>query len=135
MKLQNLPKDMLVELVSELQDRKEKEYSEYILIFADGPDDTEIEYFKTENELKSWILSRILHLKSESFFDNKNIWMCLEEIRKLHYTKSGEYFRNKAKEFELNELVILTKRVSDRYIIIKGKCLTENGNKIEPIYQ
>lgn len=134
MKLQNLPKDLLVELVSELQDRKEKEYSEYILIFADGADDTDTEYFKTENELKTWLLSRILHLKPESFFDNKNIWMFLEEMRKLHYTKSVEYCRNRAKEFELNELVALTKKVSDRYIIIKGKCLTENGNKIDPIY-
>ena len=131
MKLQNLPKDMLVELVAELQNRKEKEYSEYILTYVDGPD-TGALYFKTENELKTWICLYILAscIKPKSFFENEDIWVFLEDMREIPYDGRIEYCKKIIPAVNLTQLIALLRKISDRYIIMRGKCLTENGNII-----
>lgn len=132
MKLNALPKDLLVELVSELQDRKEKEYSEYILIYANGLD-TRAFHFNTETELKTFIFLRVLYYQEEIVFDNKNIWLFVKSLRQLPFEEIVEYCKNKVKALELNKLVAVIKNISDKYVIVKGKVLTENGNEIAPM--
>ena len=139
MRLHNLPKDMLVQLVAEIQYKKEKEYSEYIMIHVDkedipGVDPTEPEayHFETEEELKIFILLTLVPYKDRSFFENENIWIFLKDCTSS--LDARKYCKNKLHIFPLDELIGLTKKFSDRYIFIKGKVITKNGYLIPPLY-
>ena len=133
MKLQNLPKDLLVELVSELQDRKEKEYSEYIVIYRGGSNDPVIWHFHNEHELKGWILFELFKYPTE-IPENGNIWLFMENLSKFpkyQYHRHTEYCKNKSSSFQLDELLILFNKINRDFVIIKGKCISGNTNTIQ----
>ena len=134
MKLNNLPKDMLVKLVSELQDRKEKEYSEYVVIYREGSDIPAVWHFDSEHELKSWILFELLDYSREIFSDNENILLFLEEWRKLPRDREDchvDYCKNKSSSFQSNELLSMLNKIDSDFVMIKGKCVSGNTNKIQ----
>ena len=134
MKLHNLPKDILVELVSELQDRKEKEYSEYVIIYTGVCDQLVAYNPKSEYELKGWILVELASYCSKDICENERIWLFLEELRKIPKTNYGgfeycnlvKYYKHASPNFEVHELIDLLQKSNNEYIIIKGKCLTNN---------
>ena len=121
MKLNKLPKDILVQLVSELQDRKEKEYSHYVVISIG--DRAPSWRFENEYELKSWILFELL----DSTTNNEKISLFQEELRKLPPGQASKYLKLKSKDFEIDELLQAT---NPKFVIIKGKCLTDNIDNI-----
>jgi len=59
MNLNNLPKDMLVELVSQIKEDTEKEYCEYIVIPYDKQIPTK--YFTNEKDLKIFLLEYLVY--------------------------------------------------------------------------
>ena len=132
MKLNNLPKDLIVELVSELQNRKEKEYSEYIVIWG-GSEDPVIWYFNNENELKGWILFDLFKSPSISYTDNENVYLFLEDLSKFpkyQYDLHIEYCKNKSSGFQLDELLNMFNKNSKDLVIIKGKCVSGNTKRL-----
>lgn len=142
MKLQNLPKNMLVQLVSQLQDKKEKEYSEYVVIYTDGSDDSPVWRFHNENEFKTWILLQLPFNCSKEICDNENIRSFLEELTKIPRNFYGntdhrhtEYCKNKSSNFQFDELLNLFNKINRDFVIMKGKCLTGNTNTIPGFYE
>ena len=128
MKLQNLPKDLLVELVSELQGRKEKEYSEYVVISICTYDDIILAWrFENEYKLKSWIAFELLSLPKSN---NDSIDLFLDELRKTPLRNRSEYCKDKLRDIELRDLMNLLKQSAPEIVIIKGKCLSDNIDNI-----
>ena len=114
MKLHNLPKDLLVELVSELQHRKEKDYSEYVAIYRGGSEDPAIWHFKNENELKGWILFELFKYPIIEISENENIWLFIEHLSKFpkyKYDRHIEYCKSKSPSFQFDELLNLFNKV------------------------
>ena len=138
MKLNNLSKDMLVQLVSNLQDRKEKEYSHYLAIYTGVSDNGPVYHFNNERDLKAWILMKLLNYPKDTY-NVENIKLFWEEIRKLlrnHYGMYSnsdliEYCKNKSQYFQLDELLALYKSNCDGFVIIKGKLLINNSNQMQ----
>ena len=129
---------MLVQLVSELQDRKEKEYSDYIAIHAGGSDEPSVWHFDSEHELKSWILFQLLDRPKEIFCDDENILLFLEKWRTLPRNRYGltedghvQHCKNKSSSFQIDELLNLLNKIDLDYVIVKGKCVSGNTNKIQ----
>ena len=125
MKLNTLPKDLLVELVSELQDRKEKEYSDYVVLSAIGPDHLSVWRLENEYEMKNWLVFELVILRKNMVGDDY-ISAFLEELRKMPLGKRSEYCKEKLRDIELNDLMDLFRKTTSAFIIIKGKCLTGN---------
>lgn len=134
MKLHKLPKDLLVELVSKLQDRKEKEYSEYIVIYRGGSDDAVVWHFNNEHELKGWILFELFRYPSISYTENENVYLFLEDLSKLpkyQYDRHIEYCKSKSSSFRFDELLNLFNKINQSFVIIKGKAVNGNTNTIQ----
>lgn len=125
MKLNNLPKDLLVELVSELQSRKEKEYSDYVVLSIMGPDQLSAWRLENECEMKNWLVFELVKLRKNMVGDDY-ISAFLEELRKFPLGNRSEYCKEKLRDIELNDLMDLFRKTTSAFIIIKGKCLTGN---------
>ena len=138
MKLHNLPKDIIIDLVSKLQSMKEKEYSDYVVISAAGSDDPFVWYFDNEQEFKAWILYQLFPCPKE-ICGNENIWLFLEGLGKVprnHYGHTDhrhmiEYCKNNSSSFQLDELLNLLNKIDLDFVIIKGKRISGNTNTIQ----
>jgi len=122
MNLNNLPKDMLVELVSQIQESKEEEYSEYIVIPYDNTDDSK--FFRNEKDLKLFLLDYISEF--DSCFPSKEAnekfkYMTITELKKSLYSLLEKY--SKEDLFELVEKM-REKNVYYGLHIIKGKTIS-----------
>ena len=94
--LQNLPKDILVKLITTLG----KAYSTYIVIHWDRNRFLEYESFESESELKEFLLERVL-------YDNEKKCMTIEEL--IKETKR-----------------IMIQERGEPFCVIKGQILTED---------
>ena len=94
--LQNLPKDILVKLITTLG----KAYSTYIVIHWDRNRFLEYESFESESELKEFLLERVL-------YDNEKKCMTIKEL-----IKEAEF--------------VMTHERGEPFCVIKGQILTED---------
>ena len=94
--LQNLPKDILVKLITTLG----KAYSTYIVIHWDRNRFLEYESFESESELKEFLLERVL-------YDKEKICMSIEELIK-------------------ESKRIMRQERGEPFCVIKGQILTED---------
>ena len=133
MNLNNLPKDMLVELVSNIRDEVEKEHCDYIVIHSDNYYEITFEEYKVLKELKEFLLSYLIDII------NRKIIFGEEEIKIFTSCSKNEYLNYVnilGNRYSLEELIKMVSKVGESrpndgywriHRIMKGKMTYNDG--------
>jgi hypothetical protein len=137
MKLNNLPKDMLVELVANIRDDTEKEYCNYIVVHGDYAISYHI--FNEVKSLKEFLLNHLC-----DYHDIKDVFSkeseakvvkTLKHLATQKYSDYLNYINSLANKYSLEDLLEIVKRLEEGtsphdsyriHDIIKGKRLYDN---------
>jgi len=127
MNLNNLPKDMLIELVSQIQESKEEEYSEYVVIPYDKQIPTK--YFTNEKDLKIFLLEYLVY--NDYFFPSREY---SEKFRGMTYKECKKFIDSSLLEkYSKENLFEFVEKIGEKnnYLalkIIKGKTISHVKN-------
>ena len=136
MNLNNLPKDMLVELVSNIQDDTEKEYCNYIVIRGDY--DISSHIFTDVKSLKEFLLNHLCDYHDiKDVFNKENeveIVKTLKHLATQKYSDYLNYVNSLENKYKVEDLLEIVKRLEEGtsphdyriHDIIKGKRLYDN---------
>lgn len=134
MKLNNLPKDMLVELVSNIREDVEKEHCHYIVVHSDNDYDMNFGEFWRTKVLKEFLLEYLCYsVNREIVFDKDSEilkFLTSENYLYSEYLKYIHSLENRYSLEDLLEIVIKVEKARPNYDgkwrihrIIKGKLL------------
>jgi hypothetical protein len=136
MKLNNLPKDMLVELVVNIRDDTEKEYCKYIVIRGDY--DISSHVFTDVKSLKEFLLNHLCdyHDIKDVFSkeEEAEVVKTLKHLATQKYSDYLNYINSLANKYSLEDLLEIVKRLEEGtsphdyriHDIIKGKHIYDN---------
>jgi len=112
MNLNNLPKDMLVELVSQIKEDTEKEYCDYLITYS-FVGETEVHHFTKEEDLKNFLLIYVFENFNVKYVLSKDsdIFQTLNIFRTRKYNEYLEYVRSLKHKYTLEELFNLVEKI------------------------
>lgn len=135
MNLNNLPKDMLVELVSNIREDFEKEYSHYIVVCGDY--DITCHTFTDVKNLKEFLINHLYDYHDiKDVFSKESeveIVITLKHLATQEYSDYLNYISSLTNKYNLEELLQIVKKLEEGmthgfriYDIMKGKKIYDN---------